>query len=442
MRAASSAVCKGHLGGTIKDYPRAPLDVAVRIRRGLEGLPTGGRAMMFRTAIVALVVMFLPSSGWAEKRVALVVGNAAYQHAGILANPLNDARDVAAALTDLGFQVLLGANLDKRAFDVKVKEFARALDRANVGLFFYAGHGLQVTGVNYLAATDAKLEAERDLDFETVKVEFVLAQMEREAKTNIVFLDACRDNPLARNLARTMGTRGVNEKGGLAPIKSGLGTFIAFATQPGNVASDGTGRNSPFSTALKKHITAPGLSLTDVMIEVRNDVVGATKGAQVPWDHSALRGRFYFNLLAPGESSEATARRSAIEAEALRKAQEEWLHRKEILVWKGLSLTKQCRPWPPAIVEILKPPLYGTLEMRAEQHVARKFARKGFDHCAGTKGQGRAVYYVIKNSERHRKDTETISLRVRHAGGGVDIQEFEINLGDRSSTRTKLTLVD
>lgn len=264
--------------------------------------------MMLRMAIVALVVMLLPSSGWAQKRVALVVGNAAYQHAGMLANPLNDARDVAAALTQLGFQVILGTNLDKRAFDVKVKEFARALDRADVGLFFYAGHGLQVTGVNYLAATDAKLEAERDLDFETVKVEFVLAQMEREAKTNIVFLDACRNNPLARNLARTMGTRGVNEKSGLAPIKSGLGTFIAFATQPGNVAGDGAGGNSPFTTALKKHITAPGVSLTDVMIEVRNDVVGTTNGAQVPWEHSALRGRFYFNeVVAPPPATPAAS---------------------------------------------------------------------------------------------------------------------------------------
>ena len=119
---------------------------------------------------------------------------------------------------------------------------------------------MQVKGANFLVAIDAKLEAEGDLDFETLRVDAVLSHMEREAKTNIVFLDACRNNPLARNLARTMGTRGVGEDNGLAPVASALGTFIAFATQPGNVASDGTGRNSPFSAALKKHIPAPGMS--------------------------------------------------------------------------------------------------------------------------------------------------------------------------------------
>ena len=253
--------------------------------------------MMLRGAIAFITAMWALCSGaWAEKRVALVVGNGAYQHAATLANPVNDSRDMAAALSSLGFQLILGIDVDKRGLDLKVREFARALEGADVGLFFYAGHGVQVRGVNYLVTTDAKLEAERDLDFETVKVEFVLSQMERETKTNIVFLDACRNNPLAQNLARSMGTRGIDENNGLAPIKSGLGTFIAFATQPGAVASDGSGRNSPFTRALKKHIVASGASLTDVMIDVRKEVVESTKGAQVPWDHSALQGRFYFNI--------------------------------------------------------------------------------------------------------------------------------------------------
>src|SRR5262245_28602531 len=215
---------------------------------------------------------------------------------------MSDARDMAEALTGLGFTVILGLDLDKRGFDLKTREFVRALVGADVGVFFYAGHGLQVGGVNYLVATDAKLEAERDLDFETIKLDFVLQQMEREAKTNIVFLDACRNNPLTRNLARTMGTRGVSENGGLAPVASGLGTFIAYATQPGNVASDGSGRNSPFTTALKKHVTETGLAISDLMIEVRRDVVAATRGAQVPWDHSALQGRFFFR---PGDTPAA-----------------------------------------------------------------------------------------------------------------------------------------
>ncbi len=243
--------------------------------------------------LVSLFALFA-SPAWAEKRVALIVGNAAYQNAAALTNPRNDAEDIAAALGDLGFQVILGTDLNQQALAQKVHEFAKALDGADVGLFFYAGHGLQVKGINYLVATDAKLEAERDLDFEAVRVEFVLSQMEREAKTNLVFLDACRNNPLARNLARTMGTRGVDENNGLAPIKSGLGTFIAFSTQPGNVASDGEGRNSPFTAALKKHIAEPGVAISDLLIDVRKDVVEETRGAQVPWDNSALEGRFYF----------------------------------------------------------------------------------------------------------------------------------------------------
>jgi uncharacterized caspase-like protein len=135
-----------------------------------------------RAGLALLVAYFLAvSPAAAETRIALVVGNAAYEHAGVLANPLNDARDVAAALNQLGFKVILGTDLDKRSLDLKVREFARALEGANVGLFFYAGHGLQAKGVNYLLATDAKLEAERDLDFETVKLDLVLTHMERES---------------------------------------------------------------------------------------------------------------------------------------------------------------------------------------------------------------------------------------------------------------------
>ena len=164
---------------------------------------------MLRVLCVLAVAVFgaLPAS--AEKRVALIIGNSAYQQAGTLANPVNDAKEMATALKDLGFVVLLGLDLDKRAFDIKVRDFSRALADADTGVFFYAGHGLQIAGRNYLIPIDAQLQRERDVDFEAVGLEFILKQMEleREGKTNIVFLDACRDNPLARNLARSMGTR-------------------------------------------------------------------------------------------------------------------------------------------------------------------------------------------------------------------------------------------
>jgi uncharacterized caspase-like protein len=185
---------------------------------------------------------------------------------------------------------------------------------------FYAGHGLQVAGRNYLVPVDAQLQSERDLDFEAVGLDFILKQMEleREAKTNIVFLDACRDNPLARNLARSMGTRSASIGRGLAQVQTGVGTFIAYSTQPGNVALDGTGRNSPFTTALVKGVREPGRNLTGVMIEVRKEVLAATGGKQVPWDHSALTGDFYFHLAsAPGALPKTAPAMPASEAEAM-----------------------------------------------------------------------------------------------------------------------------
>jgi uncharacterized caspase-like protein len=258
--------------------------------------------------VVAYLLLVFPAA--AEKRAALVVGNSAYVHANPLPNPVNDASDMAKALTEVGFEVILGLDLKKPAFDAKVRDFARALEKADVAVFFYAGHGLQAAGRNYLVPVDASLQVERDLDFEAVSVDFVLKQMEleREGKTNVVFLDACRDNPLARNLARSMGTRSAAIGQGLAQVQTGVGTFIAYSTQPGNVALDGQGRNSPFTAALAKGVREPGRNLTSVMIDVRKDVLAVTGGKQVPWDHSALTGDFYFHLAsAPGTLPKSAA---------------------------------------------------------------------------------------------------------------------------------------
>lgn len=250
---------------------------------------------MVRIFLCFVVLCFTTVHVLAAKRVALVVGNAAYEHAPKLGNPENDANDISAALERLGFDVIRGTNLDNGGMRQKAREFSAKLKGAETGLFFYAGHGLQVRGTNYLVPVDSKLGTESDLDFGTVRVDLILRQMEREVPTSIVFLDACRDNPLAKDLARSMGTRSANIGRGLAQVETGVGTLIAFATQPGNVALDGTGRNSPFTTALLQHIERPGLDLGDVMIEVRNSVLNATSGQQVPWEHSSLTGRVYFS---------------------------------------------------------------------------------------------------------------------------------------------------
>jgi uncharacterized caspase-like protein len=173
----------------------------------------------------------------------------------------------------------------------KVIEFSRKLDNAGMALFFYAGHGMQVAGRNYLIPIDAKLERGGDLSFETLDVSQVLSQMEAEKRVNLVFLDACRDNPLARSFSRSLGTRSAVVGQGLASIPSAVGTMIVYATQPDNVALDGDGtRNSPFTGALLKHIATPGLEVRSMMTRVRSDVLVATRDKQVPWDHSCTDG--------------------------------------------------------------------------------------------------------------------------------------------------------
>ena len=270
-----------------------------------------------------------PSVALAETRVALVVGNGAYRSTTPLANPLNDARDMVAALKAAGFIVVEALDAGKPQFDSALRTFADKLANADVALFFYAGHGLQVGAQNYLVPVDAKLDRERDLEFEAVKLDFVLRQMEidREGRTSIVILDACRDNPLSRNLARSMGTRSTSIGKGLAAASTGLGTFIVYSTQPGNVALDGDGRNSPFTTALVRHMSVKGRNLPAMMIEVRKDVVSATGGKQVPWDHSALTTDFFFlpdgGSRPAGTSTPAPSPEVAALQERLRKLEED-----------------------------------------------------------------------------------------------------------------------
>ncbi len=248
------------------------------------------------------------------KRVALVIGNSAYKHAAQLANPKNDAVDIAAALKQVGFEVVKGFDLDRAGMHQVIRKFARALKQAKAGVFYYAGHGIQVEGKNYLVPTDAMLEDATGIDFELIQVGLVQRTMERTSKSNILFLDACRNNPLARNLARAMGTRSASIARGLAPIESGVGTLISFSTQPGNIALDGTGRNSPYAASLAQHLTMPGQDISSLLIKVRNDVIRATNHRQVPWEHTALTDQFFFSSKARVNSSPTRAKRAEMAA--------------------------------------------------------------------------------------------------------------------------------
>ena len=247
----------------------------------------------------AVLLSALSAAAPAAQRVALVIGNSAYEHTDALRNPGNDAADMAGALKRLGFEVVEGTDLDFDGFYDKLRAFDEASRGADVTLFFYAGHGLQVQDSNWLAPVDAKLETKLDLRRGAIELDTVMESMRGTKK--LVFLDACRNNPLAGELARSMGlSRAVATRRGLArvEVESGSGTLIGYATAPGDVADDGAGRNSPFTAALLEHIETPGLSANDMFSEVAESVRNATNRGQVPWMETSL-GRFYLASGAP-----------------------------------------------------------------------------------------------------------------------------------------------
>jgi hypothetical protein len=227
------------------------------------------------------------ASAGAEPRVALVIGNGAYSD-GALANSVNDARDIAAALRQLGFSVSSGENLSRRQMEEKIRDFGQKIRGGGVGMFYYAGHGVQVGGANYLIPVGAQINGESEVKYEAVDAGFVLAQME-EAKNrlNIVILDACRNNPFARSFR--------SASSGLASIDAPVGTLIAYATAPGRTASDGNGRNGLYTKELLAAMRVPGLRIEDVFKQVRAEVRRQSNDQQIPWEASSIEGDFYFS---------------------------------------------------------------------------------------------------------------------------------------------------
>jgi uncharacterized caspase-like protein len=250
------------------------------------------------TLCAALMLALLNTAVQAAGRVALVIGNATYENANPLLNPVNDATAMAAALQNLGFTVISGTDLTFTEMGAKIGEFEEAARSAEVTFMFYAGHGMTVNGRNYLLPVNAKLERESTLQFEAIDSDTILNAMSGPGKTAVALLDACRNNPLSRNFSRSLGTRSAAVGQGLsAPTVAGDGMLIGFATAPGQTAADGEGQNSPFSTAMLKHINTPGLEIQSLMTRVKADVFSATNQEQQPWHNSSLRSEFY--LVAP-----------------------------------------------------------------------------------------------------------------------------------------------
>ena len=253
----------------------------------------GVRGSRFLAALMTVAALTCAAAG--QDRVALVVGNSKYVSVNGLPNASNDARAMARTLRAIGFDVAEGFDLDRHGMERQLREFLRSSANARVALLFYAGHGLQVDGRNYLLPVDTKLESPGDLSFETIGLDNILENLSDPSRTNIIILDACRNNPFANTYASRFGAaRSVTVLSGLVGYSNlGTGTLIAFSTAPGAVAADGNGPNSPFTRALAKHMRTPGLEVRQMLTRVRADVAAETQGRQIPWDNSSLLGEVY-----------------------------------------------------------------------------------------------------------------------------------------------------
>jgi WD40 repeat protein len=222
------------------------------------------------------------------KQIALIIGNADYVNGGKLANPVNDATDLAANLQQMGFEVMQKANADLRTMEQMVDEFSKKARYFDVAMVFYAGHGVQVEGENYLVPTDAVLKDKADVKYKCLPLGMLLSKMEGKARTNIIVLDACRNNPFERGWSRSANGNG------MAVVSAPKGTFIGFATAPGQTANDGAGKNGVYTAALLRHINTKSITIDQLFTRINNTVDETTSGAQVPWKTSSLSGDYYF----------------------------------------------------------------------------------------------------------------------------------------------------
>ena len=252
-------------------------------------------------AIVAVAALFLSASvalAASGQRLALVIGNNAYAD-GVLKNPINDARAMAGVLRELGFEVRVLENADRMVMQRAVVEFGRKLNENTVGLFYFAGHGMQVRGANYLIPVKASIQSEDEVEVDGVDVAYVMARMATaKNQFNIVILDACRNNPFQRSF------RSVSN--GLAAISAPTGTLIAYATAPGSVASDGDASNGIYTSELVRAIRQPGISMEEAFKQARSGVITRTQGRQTPWESSSVVGTFMFKA-APSQTASLAA---------------------------------------------------------------------------------------------------------------------------------------
>ena len=269
--------------------------------------------LVLASAVGVWVLASAPSLGAQatreEPRLALVIGNSAYRESP-LRNPVNDVRAMAQRFRELGFTVLAHENATKKTMEAAIIEFGRRLAEGGVGAFYYAGHGLQVRGRNYLVPVDAEIDDEASTRVAAVDVELLLEQMaEAKNRVNMVILDACRNNPFERRM------RGASR--GLAAVDAARGTLVAYATAPGSVAADGDGANGLYTEELLQALREPGLKVEEVFKRVRVNVARRSKGAQTPWESSSLTGDLIVNVTVNVTTAAVTAPPVAADREAL-----------------------------------------------------------------------------------------------------------------------------
>jgi uncharacterized caspase-like protein len=297
------------------------------------------RLALFASLVVASLAFVTDAK--AERRVALVIGNAQYVHANTLRNPRNDATEMAVTLRKLGFDVDVGLDLDQQAFARTVDAFARKLDGADVALFFYAGHGVQINDKNYLVSVNAQLANEFLVSSETIELDSIVRLMESKVPVNIVFVDACRNNPLAEDLRKNLAAlkRSAVLGRGLARMEAtSRDTLIAFAAAPGQEAADGNARHSPFTTALLKHVPTPGLEVSVMLKRVSADVRELTNNTQRPQQVSDMSRTFYFAKAEPAVA--AAQPQPAVTAPSLVPSFDE--RSLEVAFWNAAQNANQC----------------------------------------------------------------------------------------------------
>jgi uncharacterized caspase-like protein len=275
-----------------------------------------GSLKLYRWALAAAAVLLVSEPAFAEKRVALVLGNSAYQNVAPLTNPVNDSAKMAATLKDAGFDVV-DSRRDLPAAETRraLRDFADAARDADIAVVYYAGHGIEVDGSNYLIPVDAKLERDTDIYDEAFSLDRILIAIEPAKKLRLVILDACRDNPFSKKMKRTVATRAVGQ--GLAKVEpTSPNMLIAYSAKAGSTAADGDGSNSPFTLALAHHLTTPGLDVRRAFGFVRDEVLKTTGNRQEPFVYGSLGGEDVPLVPAPARPAPAAAAAPALSAQA------------------------------------------------------------------------------------------------------------------------------